>query len=580
MFLDQPLAWTVAHGQTVAAAGVLALLLVAVAAYLAHRTSSTVLAAGLGAAICTGFSADTSWRFADHTLGMETRERAWLFAAGEIVLVVCAIMARANKRATATEDQAGTPGVPGVMVWSIAGVQVVPAFTESGMVGGLVRAVFGPVMAALLWHLAMGLEIRVTRPEALSTGLPAQIGHELRERLLSYLGLATRGRTAAQVSRDRATARAVRLASRRRLGWWGRAALKASVARSGAAVNAEQRHRLLQLLGARRGATALREMALPTPWADVPAPAPYPGTPLGVTGAHLRRLDPVDAVLQVHAAHPDLPAADLASLCTEYGVPVSETQVRIALHAAPPVPAQVQHPAVPEVHAVPEDRRPALETTGPALMFTAPPADPATEPGVPAVPDTVEYSVQHGDLLLDLATETEVRREYACAVPADMVRPARTRTEVHARVPDAQTPEQPSPAPRPATPRRRPAAPPAPGPVPASATRAPASEPVPQVRDTAVPAHPDPPGTGTARTRGAGTSGTPGTPDAGSAVPDELLDLARRVDADHRRIHGRPAPIRVLKAQLGVGQPRAERLRDALRPLPTARHRHAEEATP
>ncbi|MER7974978.1 hypothetical protein ABTX35_39245, partial [Streptomyces sp. NPDC096080] len=235
MFLDQPLAWTAAHGQTVAAAGVLVLLLVAVAAYLAHRTSSTVLAAGLGALVCTGFSADTSWRFADHTLHMGFRERVWLFAAGEVVLVVCAVMARANKQATATATQAGTPGVPGVMVWCIATVQIIPAFAESGMWGGIIRTVFGPVMAALLWHQAMGLEIRAVRPDVFSTGLPAQIGRELRERLLASIGLATRDRTAEEISRDRAQARVVRLASRRALRPWGRARLAAAVARSRAA---------------------------------------------------------------------------------------------------------------------------------------------------------------------------------------------------------------------------------------------------------------------------------------------------------------------------------------------------------
>ena len=268
MFLDQPIAWTAGHWPTIAAAGVLVVLLTGLASYIAHRTSGTVLAAGIGALVCTGFSADTSWRFADHTLHMTTGERAWLFAAGEVVLIVCAVMARANKLATATDDQAGTPGVPGVMVWGIAGVQVVPAFTESGLVGGLVRAVFGPVMAALLWHLAMGLEIRVAKPEALSTGLPAQIGHELRERLLSHLGLAVRGRTAAQVTRDRATARAVRLASRKNLGPWGRAALKASVAR------------------------ATGSCSCSPPAAAPPSCAPYPSSRRGYLSPYPRRTRP------------------------------------------------------------------------------------------------------------------------------------------------------------------------------------------------------------------------------------------------------------------------------------------------
>ncbi|WP_217545597.1 hypothetical protein [Streptomyces sp. GbtcB6] len=543
MFLDQPIAWTTAHGPAVLTAGVLVVLLASTAAYIAHRTSTTVLAASIGALVCTGFSADTSWRFADHRLHMETRERLWLFAAGEIVLIVCAVMARANKMATATNDQAGTPGVPGVMVWCIAGVQIVPAFTESGLLGGLVRVVFGPVMAALLWHLAMGLEIRVSRPDALSTGLPAQIGHELRERLLSHLGLAIRGRTAAQVTRDRATARAVRLASRRRLGWWGRAALKASVARSGAALDSDQRHRLLQLLAARRAASELRDITLPTPWTIAPVPEPYPSTPLGVTGAELRRMDPVDAVLQVHAAHPGAAAAELASLCTEYGVPVSEVQVQVALHAAPD---RVQPAALGEVRvpAVPE--RPVL--------FSASPVDPATEDTAHlAVPDTVGYEYQAGDLYLDLTTEARVRPEHACAVPADMIRSARTRTVVHARVPDEVGPGTQAGGGSIADLRTR-----------ETWTEPPRTRrvlgagghalPAPEVRGPAVP---EP-------TSGSGTADTEPVLD----VPAELLERARRVDTNHRRLTGRPASIRVLKLELGIGQPKAGLVREALAASP------------
>ncbi|MEU1478913.1 hypothetical protein [Streptomyces sp. NPDC005760] len=531
MFLDQPFAWTADHWPTVAAAGVLTLLLVGLAAYLARRTGGAVLTAGIGALVGTAFSADTSWRFAGHRLGMTDTERLGLFAAGEIALIACAVMARANKKATATDTEAGTPGVPGVLVWCITGVQLVPAFAESGFWGGLIRSTFGPVMAALLWHLAMGLEIRVAKPEALSTGLPAQIGHELRERLLSHLGLAVRGRTAAQVTRDRATARAVRLASRNHLGLWGRAALKASVARSGAATDADQRHRLLQLLAARRGAAELRTVPVTSPWVPQPVPEAYPATPLGVTGAELRRMDPLDAVLTISAAHPDATDAELASLSTEYGVPVSEAQVRVALHAVPaPVPEAQQAPEPAQV----QQQAPAI------ALFAAPAELPAVHQ---AVPDTIKYAYQAGGLHLDVTTEAEVRREHACAVPAQMIRPPRTRTEVHARVPDTAggledpftfirrraAEEQ---AARSEQPRTRPV---------------PQRVPVPEVQDPAAPAHPS-------------TASTPPVP----GVPEDLLERARRVDAAHRLAHGRPAPIRVLKAELGVGQPKAELLRDAL----------------
>ena len=526
MFLDQPIAWAAGHWPVVLIAGVLVALLTGACALIIRRTSGAVLAAGLGAIVCTAYTADTSWRFAEHRLGMvNPDERLVMFAAGEGALLACAVMARANKKATAVDGSAGTPGVPGVLVWCITGVQTIPAFAESGFWAGIVRAAIGPVMAGLLWHLAMGLEIRIARPEALSTGLPAQIGHELRERLLSYLGLAVRGRTAAQVSRDRATARAVRLASRKHLGPWGRAALKASVARSGAAIDGTQRHQLLQLLAARRNAAALRTVDVASPWVPQPVPEPYPSTPLGVTGAELRRMDPMDAVLQVHAAHADATPAELASLCGGYGVPVSETQVRIALRARGPERVPAPTPAVPA--------RPQL---------TAAP-DPLDAPA-PAVPETIGYEYTAGGLHLDLETEAQVRREFACAVPAEMARPRRTRAEVHARVPDGpiglehplefirrRAAEERAAAEEQARTRREV------HPVP-EAVPAPNPQPVPD-----VPAAP-------------GTDG----PDDFKA----LLARARRVDAEHLHTHGRPASIRTLKAELRIGQPKAERIREAL----------------
>ncbi|MET9815303.1 hypothetical protein [Streptomyces sp. NPDC006355] len=511
MSLDQPIAWVTGHGPVILIAGVLLILFTGVCALIAHRTSGAVLTASLGALVCTAYSGDTSWNFARDHLGMASvDERLVMFAAGEIALLACAVMARANKKATATATEAGTPGVPGVLVWCITGIQIIPAFTESGFWAGIVRAVLGPVMAALLWHLAMGLEIRVTRPEALSSGLPAQIGHELRERLLSHLGLAVRGRTAAQVTRDRATARAVRLASRRRLGWWGRAALKAAVARSGAATDPAQRRRLMQLLAARRNAAALRDVDVASPWVDQPVPEPYPPTPLGVTGAELRRMHPVDAVLQVRAAHPDHTPAELASLCTEYGVPVSETQVRVALRALPKAPAT----AVPAA----AEWRP----------LTAVP-DPATRP----VPDSDEYAYPPSGLHLDVVTEPEVRREVACAVPAELARTRPTRTEVHARVPDTPTGLE---------------------------------HPVDFIRRRAAEERAAAPGQALTRPEVAADPEVVPDP-SGTAEDDEfeaLLARARQVDAEYLRTRRRPASIHTLKTELHIGQPKAQRIREAL----------------
>ncbi|WP_051853087.1 hypothetical protein [Streptomyces aureocirculatus] len=518
--------WAYAHPWHVAAAAATCLAgLTAVVWLLVRRVTGAVFAAGVGALVCTVYSADTSWRFAEHRLDMaDTSERVIMFAAGEVALIVCAVMARANKRATATEDSAGTPGVPGVLVWGITGAQIIPAFAESGMWGGLIRATFGPVMAGLLWHLAMGLEIRVSRPTALSTGLPAQIGHELRERLLSYLGLAMRNRTAEQISRDRATARAVRLASRRRLGPWGRSALAASVARSGAALDGHRRHELLQLLAGRRSAAELRTVPVTSPWHTERAPEAYPRTPLGVTGAELRHMDPLDAVARVHAAHPDRTPAEVAALCTEYGVPVSETQVRVALRAGNPA-----RPA--EVHPVP-----------------ALPATPAPHPaGAPAPAPVLASGVPAPDLHLDIRTEPRVRHEFACAVPVEY---ARTRAEVRLSAPAGDAPLE-----HPADPVRR------------RTAEEPAAHPhAPRTRTPEQPA-PGAPGAGApgAGAPGAGAGTPSGAPSAPGADPlDDLLEQARAVDAAHRRTHGRHAGLRTLKAELGVGQVRAQALRTLL----------------
>ncbi|MGW5442829.1 hypothetical protein [Streptomyces asiaticus] len=227
--------------------------------------------AALAALGCTAYSADTSWRFAADYLDMAgTTERAGMFAAAELALFATALMARQN---LATQ---GAPGLPGTLVWMITGVQVIPAYAESGPIGGTVRAFVGPVMAAMLWHLAMGIELRLRTPGAASHGLIAVLGHEARERLLSRLGIAARDRDAAQITRDRATTRAVALATRlsertpeQQRSWRGRRLtrrLSKAVGRASVGTDARQRAQLLDQLAARRHALALATVPLPSPW--------------------------------------------------------------------------------------------------------------------------------------------------------------------------------------------------------------------------------------------------------------------------------------------------------------------------
>ncbi|MFF7310538.1 hypothetical protein [Streptomyces sp. NPDC008137] len=261
-------AWAQTHPWAAGAAGVAALAVAAILLRPLRRTPAAVAVASLAAMACTAYSADTSWRFAEHELAMvDPGERAALFAAAELALFACALMARQNLRTQ------GAPGTPGVLVWVITGVQVIPAYSESGFIGGTVRAVVGPVLAALLWHLAMGIELRHTKPDAESAGLLAVLAREVRERLLSRLGLAVRDRSAEQISRDRWTVKAVALAaklSEMKPGQRGRARvarrLSVAVGKAQAGASDEQRQKLLDLLAARRHAASLATIDLPSPW--------------------------------------------------------------------------------------------------------------------------------------------------------------------------------------------------------------------------------------------------------------------------------------------------------------------------
>nr|WP_237405365.1 hypothetical protein [Streptomyces sp. SN-593] len=243
-----------------------------------RRGTPAVRVAALAAAGCTAYSADTSWRFAADYLDMAgAAERAAMFGAAELALFATALLARQN-----LNGPSAAPGVPGVLVWVITGVQIIPAYAESGPIGGTVRAFVGPVLAALLWHLAMGIELRHRTPATSSNGLGALLVRELRERLLSRLGIAERHRDAAQITRDRATVRAVALATRlaeispvrrgKRRGRRIARRLSVAVAKASVGTDADQRGKLLDQLAARRHAADLATVALPSPWAVRPDP--------------------------------------------------------------------------------------------------------------------------------------------------------------------------------------------------------------------------------------------------------------------------------------------------------------------
>jgi hypothetical protein len=388
-------AW--AQANPIVTAGAALLLLVALAlpllrsrrARTTERTPAAVIVAALGALACTAYSGDTSWRFAEHRLDMtSTEERAALFLAAELALFACALMARQNLRTK------GAPGTPGVLVWVITGVQVIPAYSESGFVGGTVRAVVGPVLAALLWHLAMGIELRHTKPDAESAGLLAVLAREVRERLLSRLGLAVRDRSAEQISRDRWTVKAVALAaklSEMKPGQRGRARvarrLSVAVGKAQAGASDEQRQKLLDLLAARRHSASLATIDLPSPWQGDPEPVveytepvevePYPEPSNAV---------PEGARLLPIVARPE-PRQYVLDSFREQMVPVEPPAVLAA--EAPRTRAEVHAEYVPEEPTEPVPDEPE---SNPAQD------DPLTELGLGWAADQFKAELLAGDM--------------------------------------------------------------------------------------------------------------------------------------------------------------------------------------
>ncbi|WP_323137830.1 hypothetical protein [Streptomyces sp. NBC_01433] len=249
-----------------------------------RRRPSTwaVRVAAVSAAACTAYSADTSWRFAADYLDIaSTVERVFMFATAELALFAMALMARQNLKGP---KQA--PGTPGVLVWVITGAQIIPAYAESGPVGGTVRALISPVMAAVLWHLAMGIDLRNHTPEATSRSLLAILGRQARERLLARLGIHDQDADAARLIRERALSRAVTLILRieampekKRTKWRHRRAtrrLHEALERAGVDSDPHQDELLLRKLGTRQQATRLAALSLPERWETPGARVPQP----------------------------------------------------------------------------------------------------------------------------------------------------------------------------------------------------------------------------------------------------------------------------------------------------------------
>lgn len=211
-------------------------------------------------------SIDTSWRFFGDVLGITALwERAVMFSVLEIGLLACGWGMRANVVAV------GRPGVPRLFAWGLCAVAGLMAWELSGPAQGLARVILGPVLGLVMLHLALGIEIR-TRHQR--TGTWARIAHELRERVLSRLGLGDDTRDAVTRTRDRAARRAARLALSPRAPF-RRARLARALRAAGVSFDRHMRGRMLGELATLRHADGLAELDQAAPWAPTPvSPTP------------------------------------------------------------------------------------------------------------------------------------------------------------------------------------------------------------------------------------------------------------------------------------------------------------------
>lgn len=167
-----------------------------------NRTKAAASGLLVPTALALGMSADTSYRFLGAALQITGHgERAVLCGTAEAAIVALTIYAWATRTR-----------VPAYLAYAAVLAQAIPAFRVSGAVGGPVRVIFGPVLLAVLLHLLLGLELRMSGRRA--DGLLASALRELRERLTAYLGIGRRGADSAAIARSRAADRAVDLADR------------------------------------------------------------------------------------------------------------------------------------------------------------------------------------------------------------------------------------------------------------------------------------------------------------------------------------------------------------------------------
>ncbi|MFD3431188.1 hypothetical protein [Nocardia fluminea] len=205
-------------------------------------------------------SLNTSWRFFERVMHITDRvELIGMAAVMEMALLVCGIGMAANVRKT------GSPGAFRLVVWGICGFAGWTAWHMSDTLGeSLARVILGPVLGAIMLHLALGLVRRNHHKSR--DGVLARLGRELRERALSRLGLADDERTAAQRTRDRAATRAVALSMPSRFRFGRRARLQRALLAAGVADDPQMMARMMARRRVVHRADELAGLDQGSPW--------------------------------------------------------------------------------------------------------------------------------------------------------------------------------------------------------------------------------------------------------------------------------------------------------------------------
>ncbi|MFC0108283.1 hypothetical protein [Kibdelosporangium aridum] len=211
------------------------------------------------AAMSLAVSVDTSWRFFGERLDITAIwERAIMFAVVEVALIACGYAMRAG-----VQSVTGRPGPARLVAWMLCGLSAYMALDLSGPIEGLARVALGPILGLVMLHLALGIEIRHGASARVTTW--AKVGRELRERVLSRLGLADDQRDALARTRDRAAGRVAHLSLAPWVVFRG-TRLRRAVRASNAAHDPAMRDRMLAELAAVRHLRDLAELDQPSPW--------------------------------------------------------------------------------------------------------------------------------------------------------------------------------------------------------------------------------------------------------------------------------------------------------------------------